>query len=42
MMMMLDVCRPTTPPADSALRPVGVVDSRHSLVGVHDVIQCSD
>ena len=41
-MMMFDVSLSTHTPVDSALRVVANVHHRHSLVGVHDVIQCSD
>ena len=42
MMMITVTNRPHPPPVDSALRVVADVHHGHSLVGVHDVIQCSD
>ena len=42
LMMILDVYYPTHTPVDSALRQVAVVDICRCLVGVYDVIQCSD
>ena len=41
-MMMFDVYIYTHTPVDSALRVVASVHSSRSLVGVYDVIQCSD
>ena len=41
-MMILAIYHHPHTPVDLALRPVAGVDRSHSLVGVHDVIQCTD